>query len=65
MTTSTRGRSRPRAATSVASRIDGEEGVDNDDENDARVRVRASGGICPWREYIVASGGRRDASIWH
>lgn len=50
MTTSTRGRSRPRAATSVASRIDGEEGVDNDDENDARVRVRASGGICPWRE---------------
>ena len=44
ITTSTCGRSRPRAATSVARSMDGEDGVAEDVENAAKVRVRAAGG---------------------
>jgi len=50
MTTSTLGRSRPRAATSVARRIDGLEGEGRDKANFSRVRVLAEGGRLPWRE---------------
>jgi len=50
MTTSTLGISRPRAATSVARRIDGLEGEDRDKEKFSRVRVLAEGGRLPWRE---------------
>lgn len=44
ITTSTWGRSRPLAATSVASNIAGEVGVATEVEKAANVRVRAEGG---------------------
>lgn len=47
MTTSTCGRSRPRAATSVAKRIEGEEGVEIAEVKPASVRVRAVVGRRP------------------
>ena len=50
MTTSTSGRSRPRAATSVARRIDGEEGRAAELVKFVRVFVRAAGGRWPCRE---------------
>ena len=43
MTTSTFGRSSPRAATSVARRMDGDDGDGIAEENASRVRVRADG----------------------
>lgn len=43
MTTSTVGRSRPRAATSVARRIEGDRLEEGADEKAARVRVLAAG----------------------
>jgi hypothetical protein len=63
MTTSTCGRSRPRAATSVARSMDGLDGVAIDVEKAVNVRVRAAGGRWPCREYRVAEGGRREVRI--
>lgn len=60
MTTSTLGRSSPRAATSVARRMAGDEGVESADEKAARVRVRAAGGRWPCNEYNSDDGGRTD-----
>lgn len=48
--------SRPRAATSVASKIAGEEGVAIEVANAASVLVLAAGGRCPCKEYSVAPG---------
>lgn len=58
MTTSTCGRSSPRAATSVARRMDGEEGVQMDVAKAVRARVRAEGVRWPWREWMVDPEGR-------
>jgi hypothetical protein len=58
--TSTLGRSKPRAATSVARRIAGEEGVQRAEEKLERARVRAAGGRCPCNEYSVDDFGRSD-----
>jgi hypothetical protein len=63
MTTSTCGRSRPRAATSVASSMDGPDGVAIDVEKAVNVRVRAAGGRCPCREYRVADDGSKGVRI--
>jgi len=49
-TASTWGRSRPRAATSVANKIEGFEDDAIEEANASRVRVRADGGRLPWRE---------------
>lgn len=54
MTTSTWGRSSPRAATSVQRSIDGEEGVQISDEKAFSVRDRAEGDRCPCRECRLA-----------
>lgn len=61
MTTSTSGRSRPRAATSVARRMDGTDGSAAEFVNFARVLVRTLGGRWPCKEYSVEPGGRRGA----
>ena len=53
MTTSTWGRSKPRAATSVASRTEGEEGSAIDDEKAFKVLVLAEGVRFPCREYSL------------
>lgn len=50
MTTSTVGRSRPRAATSVARSIEGDKLEEGADEKVSRVRVLAAGVRLPWRE---------------
>jgi hypothetical protein len=50
MTTSTSGRSRPRAATSVVRRTQGDDGIDKEDENADNERVRADVGRCPCTE---------------
>jgi hypothetical protein len=50
MTTSTLGRSKPRAATSVARSMDGEDGEATADANAPSVRVRAVGERLPCRE---------------
>ena len=50
MTTSTFGISRPRAATSVVRRIEGECGEGTADEKALRVRVLAAGETFPCRE---------------
>lgn len=55
--------SRPRAATSVVSRIDGEEGVASAEENAVSVRVRAAGGNWPCREWRLVEGGRTAGRI--
>lgn len=47
MTTSTCGKSSPRAATSVARRMEGDEGVEMADAKALSVRVRALGGKFP------------------
>ena len=47
ITTSTAGRSRPRAATSVHNKIDGELAVDGCDAKAERVEVRRAGGMWP------------------
>ncbi len=61
MTTSTSGKSRPRAATSVARRIEGADGSAAEFVKLASVFVRVLGGRCPCREYNVELGGRRGA----
>ena len=64
MTTSTSGRSRPRAATSVAKRIDGADGSAAEFVKFASVFVRALGGRCPCREYSVDFDGRSGAMTY-
>lgn len=58
MTTSTWGRSSPRAATSVASNSDGVEGVETAEEKAVNILVRALGDWWPWREKRLAPEGR-------
>lgn len=63
MTTSTVGRSSPRAATSVHSNKEGPAAVEGCDIKAARVAVRDAGGICPCREYKEWVLGRRVGKI--
>lgn len=59
MTTSTCGKSRPLAATSVAKSIEGEIGVDIDEAKASRVRVRAVGDRFPCNECKPVLGRRK------